>query len=232
MSEALEKVKSVKYLPIFSWNEVFMPQAVTVKPVHFHKPADTALIKDVMKDNKIFGVCYSENGEPPEAGALGCAVEVNSKVNFKSGDSNVKFTGIIRFVIERYAQMNTAYPLAEVSFFEDEEETEDEATLQELANEIWLVFHQIKLIIFDRIGATTNSRPLKPHPIPFSFIMLELFQFDIETELKILASRLPSERLRLGGEWMRGFLEQVKNEENTLDMIKSFGKNKNNPFLS
>ena len=234
MSEELDKVKSVKYLPIFLWNDVAVPFMNTVKPVHFHKPADTALIKDVMRDNKLIGVCYSPDGALPATGAIGCVVEVTSKVNFKSGDSNVKFTGVVRFKIENFVEMNTAYPLAEVSFFEDEP-GEDEARAKELSREIWRIFEQSLDETLKHLGApkkTLSTEDVTPTPLPFSFLMGDLYSFDAEMKLELLESRSLIERLEKGVVWMKELREGFRDMNERDTFVKSHAKNKNNPNLS
>lgn len=231
MSEALEKVKSVKYLPIFLWNDVLLPFCITSKAVHFHKPADTALIKDVMSDNKLFGICYSENGALPEVGAFGCVAEVDSKVNFKSGDSNVKFTGVIRFKIENFVETNTAYPLAEVSFFEDEPGADTERA-EKLSAEVWSIFVKSLRESLEHYGATpaTLDDGAVPTPLTFSFVMGDLFSFTPAMKLELMESRDVCQRLEKGVEWMNEFLEGTRDIHKRDTFVKTHGKN--NPFLS
>ncbi len=230
MSEELDKVKSVKYLPIYLWDDVLMPVVKTVKAVHFHKPQDTALLKDIMRDNKMFGACYSEKGALPKVGDLGCVAEVISKVNFKSGDSNVKFEGVIRFKIENFVEMNTPYPLAEVSFYEDEPEDED--YLFGLAADVGDIFRKMMEKSLEPYGKAPEAPAMRPKPIPFSFVMGDLFSFDPDTKLEMLASRKASERLEIGADWMSQFVEAVEESNENHKFVKAFANFRNDPNLS
>jgi Lon protease-like protein len=231
--EAREKVKSIKYLPIFTWSDVLAPFVIRgTQPVHVYEKHHRLMLKDVMRDNKMFGVSYSpKTGERPEAGSLGCVAEITDVKEFPGGDSNIKFQGIIRYKIEKYvdAEMNAPYPLAEVSFFEDE--PEDEEMLWELSIEAGKIFQQFVKSVFKPHGVKPNAPLLKANPIPYSFTFPDLYSFPPEIKLELLAVRRASERLRQCCEYLRELLEASRDINKRYDFIRPFNTNRNKSNL-
>ena len=231
MSEELEKVRSIKYLPIFTWSDVLAPFGVSVPPVHFREPQHCRLLKDVMRDNKMFGVSYSPNNERPAIGSVGSVASIMEVKEFSGGDANVEIQGIIRYKIENYvdAEMNLPYPVAEVSFFEDE--PEDLKMLWELSVEAGKTFQQVVKSMFKPHGVKPNAPLLEANPIPYSHTFPDLYSFPVEIKLELLEVRRASERLRECCDYLRELLKSVQNINERHDFLKPFNTNKNNPKL-
>jgi Lon protease-like protein len=231
MSEELEKVRSIKYLPIFTWSDVLAPFGVSVPPVHFREPHHRLLLKDVRRDNKMFGVSYSANNERPEIGSLGCVAEIMEVKEFSGGDANVKFGGIIRYQIEKYvdAEMNVPYPLAEVSFFEDE--PEDLQMLWELSIEAGRIFQEFTKSVFKPHNVKPNAPHLKANPIPYSHTFPDLYSFPAELKLELLGVRSAGERLKECCEYLRELLKASQDINQRHDFLKPFDTNKKKPNL-
>lgn len=231
MSEELEKVRSIKYLPIFTWTDVLAPTGMSYQPVHVTEPHQCRMLKDVMRDNKMFGVTYSPDNRRPAVGNLGCVAEISQVTEFSGGDANVKFNGIIRYKIEKYVdeEMNVPYPLAEVTFFEDE--PEDMAMLWELSIEAGRIFQQFIKSIFKPHGVKPNAPHLKANPIPYSFTFPDLYSFSVEMKLELLEVRRASERLKQCCEYLRELLKASQDINQRYDFLKPFNTNKKNPNL-
>jgi Lon protease-like protein len=231
MSEELEKVRNVRYLPVFTWSDVLAPFGISIPPVHFHEPQHCRLLKDVMSDNKMFGVSHAANNERPAVGSIGCVASIMEVKEFSGGDASVKFKGIIRYKIENYvdAEMNLPYPVAEVSFFEDE--PEDLKMLWALSIEAGGIFQQVIKTIFKPHGVKPNAPLLEANPIPYSYTFPELYSFPVEAKLELLEVRRASERLKECCEYLRGLLEATRDINRRHDFLKPFNTNKNKPKL-
>jgi Lon protease-like protein len=231
MSAELEKVRSIKYLPIFTWSDVLAPFVISVPPVHFREPHHCRLLKDILSDNKMFGVSYSANNQRPAIGNTGCVAEIMEVKEFSGGDANVKFQGIIRYKIENYVdeEMNLPYPVAEVSFFEDE--PEDIKMLWELSIEAGKIFQQFVKSAFKPHGVNPNAPLLEANPIPYSYIFPDLYSFPVEVKLELLEVRRASERLQECCEYLRGLVKASQDINQRHDFLKPFSTNKKNPNL-
>lgn len=229
--EAREKVKSIKYLPIFTWSDVLAPFGLSHKSVHVYEEHHRLMLKDVMRDNKMFGVSYSKNNQRPEVGSVGCVAEITDVREFSGGDSNIKFEGIIRYKIEKYvdAEVNAPYPVAEVSFFEDE--PEDEEMLWELSVEAGKIFQQFVKSVFKPHGVKPNAPLLKAKPVPYSHTFPDLYSFPPELKLELLAVRRASERLKECCEYLRELLEASRDINKRYDIIRPFNTNRNKSDL-
>ena len=82
----------------------------------------------------------TENEVPP-AGHIGCVAEVTETQTFPDGRSNILTLGVIRYRIESYVERGDPYLVAQVSYFEDDEE--DEELLAAPAREVAETFTRI-----------------------------------------------------------------------------------------
>src|SRR5262245_61195386 len=127
MSEATDKVRGVRELPVFPLPIVLFPGVPL--PLHIFEPRYRQMLADIHTGNNLFGLSYFESStsekERPPAGHIGCAAEVTETQALPDGRSNILTVGIIRYRVEKYVEQDTPYLVAQVNFFEDNEEDED-----------------------------------------------------------------------------------------------------------
>src|SRR5919112_738867 len=135
MSEALEKVRGVRELPLFPLPLVLFPGVPL--PLHVFEPRYRRLLADVRASNNLFGLSYfdaNEGGDRPPVGQVGCATEVVEVQPLPDGRSNIMTTGVVRYRVAEYVERGDPYLVARVEFFEDEEG--DAAVLRKRAAEV------------------------------------------------------------------------------------------------
>ncbi|HEU4510702.1 MAG TPA: LON peptidase substrate-binding domain-containing protein, partial [Pyrinomonadaceae bacterium] len=143
MSEASDKVRGLTNLPLFPLPVVLFPGVPL--PLHIFEPRYRQMLIDIQLSNNMFGLAYfdptiSENEVPP-AGHVGCVAEVTETQTFPDGRSTIMTLGVIRYRIESYVERGDPYLVAQVSYFEDDEE--DESQLSATAREVAETFTRI-----------------------------------------------------------------------------------------
>lgn len=206
MSEAFDKVRDVRELPIFPLPLVLFPDAPL--PLHIFEERYRALLRDVLLGNRMFGVSYfdAETASlniPPE-GHLGCVAEVRQVETLPDGRSNLLTVGVIRYRLEEYSVTPEPYLIGRVTFFEDDLDDHEEAA--RLAAEV--------RELFTRIGASihtlSNERGALPElpddlsPEPLSFMVASAMDLDSETKLELLALDNTAARLERLQEFLGG----------------------------
>ena len=102
MSEALDKVRGVRELPVFPLPLVLFPGVPL--PLHIFEERYRRMLADVRASNNLFGLSYFDPnataGERPPAGHVGCATEVvesqalpDGRSLIIGGTSDYSFTG-------------------------------------------------------------------------------------------------------------------------------------------
>src|SRR4051812_36015806 len=142
MSEALDKVRGVRELPIFPLPLVLFPGVPL--PLHIFEERYRRMLADVRASNNLFGLSYfvpdSGDERPPE-GHVGCATEVVESQQLPDGRSNILTLGVVRYRVAEYVERDESYLVARVEFFEDEEE--DAAVVARRAEEVSEMFMRI-----------------------------------------------------------------------------------------
>ncbi|MBV8856668.1 MAG: LON peptidase substrate-binding domain-containing protein [Acidobacteria bacterium] len=197
MSEALDKVRGVRELPIFPLPLVHFPGVPL--PLHIFEERYRRMLADVRASNNLFGLSYFvPDGVPedrPPAGHVGCATEVVEVQTLPDGRSNILTLGVARYRVVEYVERGDPYLFARVEFFEDEEE--DAAVVERRAAEVSEMFMRIA-----RAMRTANQErgalPELPQDDPerLSFLVAAVVEMDAETKQRLLETRSTSERLR------------------------------------
>jgi Lon protease-like protein len=195
MSEALDKVRGVRELPIFPLPLVLFPGVPL--PLHIFEERYRRMLADVRASNNLFGLSYFVPGtaERPPAGHIGCATEVVEAQALPDGRSNILTVGIARYRAAEYVERGDPYLVARVEFFEDKEE--DAAVVARRAAEVTELFMRIA-----RAMRTTNDErgalPELPSDDPerLSFLVAAVVEMDAEAKQRLLETRSTSERLR------------------------------------
>ena len=100
MSEALDKVRGVRELPVFPLPLVLFPGVPL--PLHIFEERYRRMLADVRASNNLFGLSYfvpdAVAEERPPAGHVGCATEVVEVQSLPDGRSNILTVGVARYI--------------------------------------------------------------------------------------------------------------------------------------
>ncbi len=116
-----------RVIPIFPLPIVQFPGALT--PLHIFEPRYRKLLKDVMENDKTFGIIYRNDEAMIESellppGSVGCTVEVAVVQGLPDGRSNILCVGGTRYRLLNYIE-GELYLQANVELFEDESNFDD-----------------------------------------------------------------------------------------------------------
>ena len=200
MSEASEKIGSLKHVPVFPLPLVLLPGEVL--PLHIFEPRYRRMLSDIKSERNLFGISLAQadeaKSERPEPGSVGCIAEVREVQPLSEGRSNILTYGVIRYSILDYVDLNTPYLTAEVRFFEDDEE--DGTRLTTASDEIFDLFERVAKAAFDLSGNRGKLPEIqKTDPERLSFIVTAAFNLenDVKYELLKMTSTLDRfDRLR------------------------------------
>ena len=197
MSDALDKVRGVRELPVFPLPLVHFPGVPL--PLHIFEERYRRMLADVRASNNLFGLSYfvpdAAPGDRPPAGHVGCATEVVEVQAMPDGRSNILTLGLARYRAAEYVERGDPYLVARVEFFEDDEE--DAAVVARRAEEVREMFMRIA-----RAMRTANDErgalPELPEDDPerLSFLVAAVVEMDAEAKQRLLETRSTSGRLR------------------------------------
>ena len=197
MSEAMDRVRGVRELPLFPLPVVLFPGVPL--PLHIFEPRYREMLADIRVSNSFFGLSYFDSStsdkEMPPAGHIGCVAEVTEVQELPDGRSNVLTIGLIRYRVEEYVETESPYLIARVSFFEDQEE--DNELLSDRSREVADTFTRIARAV--RI--LNNERASLPdisdtEPQRLSFLVAAAMEIDAEVKQEMLELTSTGERLR------------------------------------
>ena len=196
MSEASDKVRGLSNLPLFPLPVVLFPGVPL--PLHIFEPRYRQMLIDIQLSDNMFGLAYfdpslSENEVPP-AGHVGCVAEVTETQTFPDGRSTIMTLGVIRYRIESYVERGDPYLVAQVSYFEDEEEDESRltATAREVAETFTRIAQAVRTINDERatLPDITDTEPQR-----LSFLVAAAMEIESDVKQELLELRSTSERL-------------------------------------
>ena len=203
MSEASDKVRGLHELPLFPLPVVLFPGVPL--PLHIFEPRYRQMLLDIQLTKNLFGLAYfdataSENDVPP-AGHIGCVAEVNETQSLADGRSNILAIGVIRFRIDTYVERGDPYLVAQVTYFEDDEEGEEllAAPAREVAEMFTRIAQAVRTINDERAALPDISNT---EPQRLSFLVAAAMEIDADVKQELLELRSTSERL----ERLRGML--------------------------
>jgi Lon protease-like protein len=203
LSEASDKVSGVGDLPVFPLPVVLFPGVPL--PLHIFEPRYRQMISDIRLGNNLFGLAYFDpsisGSEVPPAGHIGCVAEVTETQTFPDGRSNILTIGVIRYRIESYLERGDPYLVAQVTYFEDDEEGEAllAGTAKEVADTFTRIAQAVRTINDERaiLPDISNTEPQR-----LSFLVAAAMEIEAEVKQELLELRSTSERL----ERLRGML--------------------------
>jgi Lon protease-like protein len=206
MSEEIDKVRGVRELPVFPLPVVLFPGVPL--PLHIFEPKYKQMLEDIRVSNNLFGLAYfdptTSEGEIPPAGHIGCVAEVTETQTFPDGRSNILTIGVIRYQIESYIERGDPYLVANVSYFEDDDE--DQNVLADSASEVAETFSRIAQAVRTINDERTNLPDISnTEPQRLSFLVAAAIEIEADVKQELLELRSTSERLRR----LRGMLTRA-----------------------
>jgi Lon protease-like protein len=197
MSDAFDKVRGVRELPLFPLPLVLFPGVPL--PLHVFEERYRRLLEDVRASNNLFGLSYFDPGtsitDRPEVGHVGCATEVVEAQTLPDGRSNILTIGLVRYRVAEYVESGEPYLVARVEFFEDEEG--DAGLLRKRADDVTETFMRIARAM-RAINDERGSLPELPQDDPerLSFLVAAVVEMEAADKLQLLEIRSTAERLR------------------------------------
>jgi Lon protease-like protein len=179
MSEAMEKVRGVRELPIFPLPVVLFPGMPM--PLHIFEERYRRMLTDIRAGNNLFGLSYfdaaSSELEVPPAGHIGCVAEVAETQALPDGRSNILAVGVGR-----------------ARYFEDEEE--DNPKLDSQSHDVASMFMRVA----NSIRAINDERGNLPDisdtdPQRLSFLVSAAMEIEVDQKQELLELKSTSERL-------------------------------------
>lgn len=197
MTEALERVRGVRELPLFPLPVVLFPGVPM--PLHIFEPRYRRLLADVRASNNLFGLSYFDPAhaaeDRPPAGHVGCAAEVVESQQLPDGRSNILTVGLVRYEVDSYVERGEPYLVGRVRFFEDDDE--DAELLASRAEEVTETFLRIARavrVINDERAALPDLPEAGPERL--SFLVAAAMEIDAEIKQELLELRSGAERLK------------------------------------
>jgi len=197
MSEALQRVRGVREVPLFPLPIVLFPGVPL--PLHIFEPRYQQMLRDIRVSNNFFGLSYFDSttadSEIPRTGHVGCLAEVTETQSLPDGRSNILTIGLVRYRVEKYVERGAPYLVGEISFFEDEEEADEliDESSREVAETFTRIAKAVRIINDERAGLPDIS---DTEPQRLSFLVAAAMEIDSEVKQELLELRSTSERLR------------------------------------
>jgi ATP-dependent Lon protease len=196
MSEAMDKVRGVRELPIFPLPVVLFPGMPM--PLHIFEERYRKMLADIRASDNLFGLSYfdvsASDKETPPAGHIGCVAEVTETQALPDGRSNILAIGVVRYEVESYVERGDSYLVVRAKYFEDEDENESalSSNSQDVAKMFMRVANSIR-VMNDERGNLPDISDTDPQRL--SFLVAAALEIEAETKQELLELRSTSERL-------------------------------------
>jgi len=196
MSEALDKVRGVRELPLFPLPVVLFPGMPM--PLHIFEPRYRKMLADIRAGDNLFGLSYFDSAvsgkEIPPAGHIGCVAEVTETQALPDGRSNVLTVGVVRYQVDAYIERGDPYLVVRPNFIEDDDEDAESlsANSRDVAAMFTRVANSIRLINDER-GNLPDISDTEPRKL--SFLVAAALEIEVETKQELLELRSTAERL-------------------------------------
>src|SRR5436190_14865219 len=196
MSEAMDKVRGVRELPIFPLPVVLFPGMPM--PLHIFEERYRKMLSDIRAGNNLFGLSYfdpaASDREAPPTGHIGCVAEVAETQALPDGRSNILAVGVVRYEVESYVESRDLYLVGRAKFFEDEDD--DLHTLNTQSHDVATMFMRVA----NSVRAINDERGSLPdisdtNPQRLSFLVSAAMEIEVDQKQELLELRSTSERL-------------------------------------
>jgi Lon protease-like protein len=180
-------------LPLFPLDTVLFPG--TVLPLHIFEPRYRQLLADSLAADRRFGIVpLGPDGGPPPTGIVGTVATIKAVETLPDGRATIVVAGEDRFMLRRYLDESTPYPVGLVDPFEDDrEDLQDAATrvpeLRELGDRC-----------AEALRALTETSGISnwaADPGTLSFQLASLLEVDLSFRQRLLGMRSARERCEL-----------------------------------
>jgi len=196
MSEAMEKVRGVRELPIFPLPVVLFPGMPM--PLHIFEERYRKMLADIRAGNNLFGLSYfdpsASDRDVPPAGHIGCVAEVAETQALPDGRSNILAVGVVRYEVESYIERGDLYLVGRPQYFEDDDEGNPAlpSQSQDVATMFMRVANSIRAINDER-GSLPDISDTDPQRL--SFLVSAAIEIEIDQKQELLELRSTAERL-------------------------------------
>jgi Lon protease-like protein len=227
MSDAMEKVRGIRELPIFPLPLVMVPNELL--PLHIFEPRYRQMLADIENRGRFFGVVLFETAESfedrPAVGTIGCVAEIRESEQLEDGRSNILSIGVVRFRLLEYIESDKPYFVADVEFFEDEIEADD--ATETLADEVFGLFERMAKAAF-KMSSGRGQLPQiqRTDPESLSFLITTAFSFDNERKYRLLEMTSTKKRLTELREVLNQAVVQIESNAEIQTVAKTNGHSK------
>ncbi len=196
MTEAFDKVRGVRELPLFPLPLVLFPGVPL--PLHIFEPRYRRLLADARVTNNLFGVPHfdpdSAPTDRPPISHVGCVAEIAEVQPLPDGRSNVLTVGLVRYRLDDYVDTDEPYLVGRITPFEDE--ADDEQLLATQAARVADLFTRIARAV-RAINDDRTELPELPHTDPerLSFLVAAAMELDSQVKQELLETRSTDARL-------------------------------------
>ena len=196
MTEAMDKVRGVRELPIFPLPVVLFPGMPM--PLHIFEERYRKMLSDVRAGNNLFGLSYfdaaASDREVPPTGHIGCVAEVAETQALPDGRSNILAVGVVRYEVESYVESGDLYLVGRARFFEDDDD--DLPSLNNQSHDVASMFMRVA----NSVRAINDERGNLPDisdtdPQRLSFLVSAAMEIEVDQKQELLELRSTSERL-------------------------------------
>jgi Lon protease-like protein len=196
MSEAMEKVRGVRELPIFPLPVVLFPGMPM--PLHIFEERYRKMLTDIRAGNNLFGLSYfdpaASDREAPPTGHIGCVAEVAETQALPDGRSNILAVGLVRYEVESYVESGDLYLVGRANYFEDDDH--DASSLDAQSHDVAAMFMRVA----NSVRAINDERGNLPDisdtdPQRLSFLVSAAMEIEVDQKQELLELRSTSERL-------------------------------------
>jgi len=204
MSEAMDKVRGIRELPLFPLPVVLFPGVPL--PLHIFEPRYRKMLEDIGAQNNLFALAYfdatNSSSELPPSGHVGCVAEVAETQALPDGRSNILTLGVVRYRIDSYVERGDPYLVARVSYFEDEDE--ESPLINDSAKEVAASFTRIARAVRTINDESANLPDISnTDPERLSFLVSAAIEIETDVKQELLELRSTRDRLQR----LRGMLE-------------------------
>lgn len=182
-------------LPIFPLGLVLFPG--TVVPLHLFEPRYRALIADVQRADKRFGILCAQPGVaerdlPP--GRVGCVAEVTECEILSDGRANIVVTGRERFALQQYIEHDALYHVAEVTWVPDGP-AESPVALAVVSDDVAANFKRVVKAVHILNDNDAPVPVLPESPAQLAWTIGAMIDIDLDARYRLLAETSPAARL-------------------------------------
>jgi ATP-dependent Lon protease len=224
MTEAMDKVRGVRELPLFPLPIVLFPGVPL--PLHIFEQRYRQMLDDIRVGNNLFGLSFFDSSvsdrDIPPAGHVGCVAELTEAQALPDGRSNILTVGVIRYKVDGYVERGDPYLVAQVSFFEDE--AEDAQLLAENSRHVGDLFTRIARavrIINDERANLPDISDTDPQRL--SFLVAAAMEMESDLKQELLELRSTSERLRRLRDMLRRAVRSYEERARIHELAKGNG---------